>query len=107
MNSATIILQVRRNIEICSFLVLSHEVSSYLHYKVLYSYPFLGIISKIQCYKIDIKELSSREKSAIILEIARKKYYIKYINLDYLIRLIITILYYNSMLQPMPLYNRL
>jgi hypothetical protein len=43
-------------------LFLSHEVSSYLHYKVLYSYPFLGIISKIQCYKIDIKELSSREK---------------------------------------------
>jgi len=43
-------------------LFLSHEVSSYLHYKVLYSYPFLGIISKVQCYKIDIKELSSREK---------------------------------------------
>ena len=40
---------------------LSHEVSSYLHYKVLYSYPFLGIISILQCYKIDIKELSSRE----------------------------------------------
>jgi hypothetical protein len=43
-------------------LFLSHEVSSYLHYKVLYSYPFLGIISILQCYKIDIKELSSREK---------------------------------------------
>jgi len=23
-------------------LLLSHEVSSYLHYKVLYSYPFFG-----------------------------------------------------------------
>jgi hypothetical protein len=39
----------------------SHEVSSYLHYKALYSYPFLGMISILQCYKIDIKELSSRE----------------------------------------------
>ena len=37
-------------------------MSSYLYYKILFSYPLLGIIYIIQCYKIDIKELSSREK---------------------------------------------
>ena len=39
----------------------SHEVSSYLYYKILFSYSFLGIISKTQCYKIDNKELSLRD----------------------------------------------
>ena len=32
------------------------------YYKFPFSYSFLGIISKIQCCKADIKELSSREK---------------------------------------------
>ena len=40
---------------------LSDEVSSYLHYKVLFSYPFLATIVILLCYKIGIKELSSRE----------------------------------------------
>jgi hypothetical protein len=43
---------------ICLFSsFLPHEVSSYLYNDIFNSYPFLGIISKTQCYKIDIKEL--------------------------------------------------
>ena len=44
---------------------LSHEVSSYLCYKIMFSYPLFGIISETQSYKIDIKELSLRGKSLI------------------------------------------
>jgi len=40
----------------------SHLVSCYLHCNFLYSYHILGIISIIQCYKIDIKKLSNRDK---------------------------------------------
>jgi hypothetical protein len=33
-------------LNICFQFFSSHEVSSYLYYKILYSYPFLGIIFK-------------------------------------------------------------